>query len=825
MLNRMSFKKDIWDVGTFTALENAWRDLSFGARVLRSTPGVTTLAIVTLALGIGATTAMFSVIDNVLLQPFPYAHQERIFSVVIHDASSNEAGDRTMYPASEFLDYREHNSVFEDIMGVAMNRALWTTASGAPESVNAPLVTANAFQFMGVPALIGRFAAPADAAVGAAPVCVMSYGFWQGRFGGDADVVGRVLNLDGKPTTVIGVMPPRFRLWSADVWIPITLKRGAAPVTPPWYYLLGRLKLGIPVKTADGELQVLAERLAPRPNLYTNNFRVHLQSFVEASTEKVGRTLYTLLAAVSLLLLIACGNVASLLLARMTARKREFAIRAGLGAGWLRVARQLFLESALVALLGAVLGCAFAWAGLKLLMAALPNDIFPDEAVINLNVSVLAATVVIAVCTALFFGVVPLFGGLRRDLDASLKTGDRHSAVGRGRLLNVLIVSEVAVSIVLLAGAGILMRSFLHERNVQLGFNAERLLNAEIHLTKANRSVAEQANYRRELTAALKQLPGVIGVGTTTDVLPFGGAATEFATSSVSHSGQAEGEFGVIDSNFFQVLGVPILRGRNLSAADVTQKRLVAVVNQALASKFFHGENAVGKRIQVTTLAHLPEPIPQPWAEIIGVVADFKNHGVRQPAMPEAFIPYTVAGFGGFSVIVKTTGDPAAAAKTLETAALRLDSSAIVRHVRSMRQALEQEEYAKPRFGLEILGAFALLGVLLVAIGLYSIVSFTVSQQKREIAIRTAVGATAGNVQALVVGREMRFVAAGTSAGLLLCFVLLRLIRSQVWGISTHDPLTLMAVAGILLAIGAAASYLPSIAVTRIDPAEILRAE
>ncbi len=825
--NRTSFKEAAWDVWSFAGFENAWRDLKFGARVLRASPGFTIVAILTLALGIGATTAMFSVIDNVLLEPFPYADQKRIFSVVIHDLSSNEAGDRTVFPAVEFLDYKEQSRVFDDVMGVTANRALWT-AGGAPESVSAPLVTANTFPFLGVAPRLGRYATPSDVQPGATPVCVMSYGFWKGRFAGDADVIDKVLTLDGTPRTVIGVMPPRFGLWSADVWIPVKLIRGQAGLQPPWFYLLGRLRKGIPVKTADHEIQLLAERLAPlyRPNLYTDKFQVNLQSFVDASTEGVGRTLYTLLAAVGLLLLIACGNVASLLLARVNTRAREFAIRASLGAGWLRVTRQLFFESGLLAFLGGVTGCAIAWAGLKLLITVLPHDIFPDEAVISLNVRVLAAAVAVAVTTAIFFGLVPVLGGLRRDLNESLKSGGReHSGFRRTQIRNLLIVCEVAVSLVLLAGAGVLMRSFLHEREVHLGFNPQRLLMAEIYLTKAKRTVAQQARFRGGLTTALQGLPGVFGVTTTSDAVPFAGASTEFATLNNAHSGQAEGQFALIDSRLFGVLGVRLVHGRNLSEVDVVQKRMVAVVNQALADKFFRGEDPVGKRIQIITLAHLPEPVPNPWVEIVGVTSNFKNRGVRQPIIPEAFIPYTVSGFGGFSLIVRTMGDPRAVAKRVEGAALTLDSIAMVRHARSMQEALEEEEYAKPRFGLEIFSVFAALGLVLVSAGLYGIMSYTVSQQRREMGIRLALGATSRDVQALVIGKGMRFVAAGILAGLLLSFVLLRLIANQVWGISTHDPATLISVAGIFVVVGIVACYAPSVAATHVDPAETLRSE
>jgi putative ABC transport system permease protein len=825
--NRTSFKEAVWNVWSFVSLENAWRDLKFGARVLRSNGGFTTVAVLTLALGIGATTAMFSVIDNVLLEPFPYAQQQRLFSLVIHDLTSSEPGGRSLFPASEFLDYQEQNRVFEGMMGVGISRALWETG-GAPESVNAPIVTPNAFEFLGVRPLLGRVPAPSDVRAGAPAVCVMGYSFWKSRFAGDANILGKVLVLDGTPTTVIGVMPPRFVFWSGDVWLPTALRRDGIVLRPPWFYLLGRLREGLKLETADQQIQLLAEHIAQkyRPLLYPSRFDAKLESFADAAVGRFRRTLFLLLAAVGLLLLIACANVANLLLAKVSVRRKEFVIRASLGAGWWRVARQLFLESGLLALMGAALGCAFAWGGLKLLLVVLPRDTFPEEAVIALNVRVLAGTVAVAASTAFFFGLVPMLGGLRQDVNDALKSGGReHSGFRRLQFRNLLVVGEVAISLVLLSAAGVMMRSFLHAREAQLGFNPQHLLTAEVFLNKRNRTVAQQAVYNRELTSALRRVPGVVDVATTTDFLPFGGAATEFEVAGQAHSEQANGQFALIDANLFQTVGVRLVRGRGITETDITGKHMVTVVNQTLAKKFFPNEDPVGKRIHVTTLAHLPEPVADPAFEIVGVVADIKNRGLRQSVLPEAFVPYTLSGLGGFIVVLRAAADPGMLGKTVEGTALALDGSTVVRHIRTMDETLESEEYAKPRFGLEIFSVFAALGVLLVSAGLYSVMAYSVAQRRREMGIRVALGATSGDVQALVIGTGLRFVMAGIGAGLVAAFLALRLIQSQIWGISAHDPATLIVVAGVLVVVGVAACYVPSLAATRVDPAETLRSE
>jgi predicted permease len=592
--------------------------------------------------------------------------------------------------------------------------------------------------------------------------------------------------------------------------------------------MLGRLKPGLAVRTADQQIQILADRLAHvyGRDLYPSKFQAGLQSFADSAVGKFQRTLFTLLAAVGLLLLIACANVASLLLARVSTRKREFAIRSSMGAGGWRVVRQLFIESGLLAFLGAATGCLFAWGGLKALIAVLPPDTFPDEAVIGLNGRVLAATVAVAVTTALFFGLIPMLGGLRQDVNEALKSGGReHSAFRRTRLRSLLIIGEVAISVVLLTAAGVMMRSFLHEREVRLGINPQHLLTAQVFLTKGHRTVDQQAQFNRELTSALRNVPGVLDVATTTDFLPFGGAPTEFAVNGQPHSAQLSGQFAMIDPSLFQTLQVKLLRGRNMTNADLFGKRMVALVNQAFIEKFFRTEDPIGKWVQVTTLQHLPQPTANPSFEIIGITANFRNRGLRQPVMPEVFIPYTVSGLGGLVLMLRTAGDPEALAKTVEGAALTLDGSTVVRHMRTMEQGLDSEAYAKPRFGLEIFSVFASLGILLVSAGLYGIMSYTVSQQKREMGIRVALGARPSDVQLLVISTGMRFVAAGVLAGLLASFLLLRFIESQLWGISTHDPATLIGVVGILGIIGIAACYLPSLSATRVDPALTLRSE
>ncbi|MGA8026217.1 MAG: ABC transporter permease, partial [Bryobacteraceae bacterium] len=436
-----------------------WQDIRYGVRTLLQDRGFLGTAALALALGIGSTTAIFSVIDNVLLEPFPYTDGQRLMAIQIHDSTSNQPFGRQAFSPPEFLDYQEQNHVFDRSIGVRSERVLMTGA-GAPESFDGAAVTGNTFAFLGVPPLLGRAATLDDAKPSAAPVFVLSYKLWQKRFAGDPTIMGKTFTLDGKPTTCIGVMPQRFAWWGKELWIPTAVNRADTDPNANFFFLLGHLKPGLTAKTAQPDVAILAHRLEKvYPKYYPKRFDVSLPSLVDNVVGKFRETLYTLLAAVGLLLLIACANVANLLLAKATAREKEFAIRASLGAGRWRVVRQLMVESLLLAFIGGAGGCFFAWGCLKALMAVLPKFTFPDEALIQLNARVLVGTVIVAIATALIFGLAPALGSFTRNLSEPLKAGGRgNSGFRRGRMRNVLIVCEVALSLVLLTGAGLLMR-------------------------------------------------------------------------------------------------------------------------------------------------------------------------------------------------------------------------------------------------------------------------------------------------------------------------------------------------------------------------------
>lgn len=804
-----------------------WRETRFGIRNLLKDPGFLFTAVLALGLGIGSTTAIFSVIDNVLLEPFPYTDAQRLVGIEIHDSSRSEPYGREMFSQPEFLDYQQQNHIFDRSVGVYQSKVLWT-GPGAPATFNAANVTGNTFQFLGVKPLLGRYATPDDAKPGAPPTFVMSYKLWQKRFSGDPTILGKQFTLDGTARTLIGIMPKRFAWWGADLWIPATPSHGETDSNAPFFFLLGHLKPGLTLRTAQPDVAILAQRLSKvYPKNYPKKFDVRLQTLVDNVVGKFRETLYTLLAAVGLLLLIACANVANLLLAKATARDKEFAIRCSLGSGKWRVIRQLLVESVLLGLLGAIIGCLFAWGGLKALIAALPQFTFPDEAVISLNVRVLVATAAIALLTALLFGLAPALGAFSQNVSETLKAGGRgNSGFRRGRMRNVLIVTEVALAVVLLSGAGLMMRSFLIERSADLGIAApEKLVVSDIPLGKNYKTADQQSRFVRELVSRLQNLPGVESASGALDFPPFGGINTDFEIAGKTHSEQWKGQMGFVDAQFFRTLGVHLLRGRLLTETDMAGKRKVVVINQTLAKKYFLGEDPLGKQIRLSRLEQAPLPVANPWFEIVGVMSDVKNHGVTDPMQPQAYAPITITGFGEYIVYLRAFGNPAPLAKALEGEILKMDKNLHPQNTGTLDATLDQFEYAKPRFGLQIFSVFAGIGLILVTVGVYSVVSYTVSQQNREIGIRMALGATRTSVMRLVMFSGMRFVIGGLAAGLFTGILILRLMKSQISGLSTSDPLTLAAVAVLLAAVAAAACYLPSLRATRVDPLVSLRYE
>ncbi len=810
-------------------MQSIWLDVRYAARGLRKQPAFAALAVLALALGIGSATTMFSVIQNVLIDPYPYANIDRLVQVEILDPARPRAGGRLYFQTAEFLDYQAQVHCFEDVIAGGFEDVLYTTAEGT-EQFDGGLMTPNNFEFLGVKAALGRTFTPDDARPGAPPVFVMNYKMWAGRFGSDPTVIGKTFVLNGVPTTLIGVMPQRFFKLGADLYKPVVLDRADPQQAGRFFRFQARLKPGVTLAQAEAEVSVVAPRIARLyPDNYPKVFAVKVGSWADSIVGQFKTTLYTLAAAVSLLLLIACSNVANMLLARAAAREKEMAVRASLGASRLRLVRQLLVESLLLAAAGAALGCLLAHFGLKALVAAIPEGLIPREAVIQVDVPVLLFSLGAAVLTAVVFGLVPALQTARKDLVDPLRDSGKGTSGGfrRRRLSSALVVGEVALSLVLLAGAGLLMRSFVKLTTVDLGLDPEHVLSARLPLP-AGRYASREAKQQffDQVLSRLQAAPGVVAVTASSTLPPYGGITGEIDVSGRTHEEKWRSIFQLCSEGYFPTLGLRLLRGRLLSHDDVAQARHVVVVNRTFVERFLGTEEPLGRSVRFKLL-EVPAngPIGDPFFEIVGVVADAKNRGVQEPPDPEAFMPYSVTGAFFRGILVRTSGPPAALLETVRREIWAVDRGVAITGAGALTDFLRRFSYAEPRLGLVILGVFASLGMVLVAIGVYSVIAYTVARQTHEIGIRMALGAERAHVMRMVLGMGSRLVGLGLAIGLVTSLGATRVLSSQLFGVAPHDPLTLALVIAVVSLAGAAACLLPARRATRVDPMVALRYE
>ena len=823
-------------------MRTIWQDIRYGLRGLRRQPSFASLAVLTLALGIGAATTIFSVIQNVLLDPFPYVDADRVVTVQIRDVSSARPGGRNFFQVPEFLEYQEQSHVFEDVIGGTSEDVLQATDQGT-EQLDGGVVTANMFRFLGVPPVMGRGLTPDDVKPGAPPVFVMAYKMWLGHYNLDPGVLGRSFVLNGVPTTCVGIMPQRFTKLAADLYRPVALNRGDPQVNRRYFMFQARLKPGITFQQAEADFDLIARRLAKiYPDRYPKQFAVRVVGWAESIVGQFKTTLYTLAAAVGLLLLIACSNVANMLLARGATREREMAIRLSLGASRSRIVRQLLIESLLLAACGALVGCFFAYGGIKALVLLIPDGLIPREAAIRLNVPVLMFSLAIAVCTALVFGLAPALQGAKRDMVEPLKGSGKGVAGGfrRAGLRNAFVIVEVALSLMLLAGAGLLMRSFVRLQRVDLGLNPDNILVARLPLPEGQyKSAAAKQRFFDALLQRLHALPGVAAATETSTLPPYGGIRSDVEIPGKPETEKRQALFQLCSEGYFQTLGLRVMRGRTLSKEDVTGARRVTVVNQTLVNRFFgtspeNGlgraggpEDPIGQRIKFTLLDTLPDggAVQNPVFEIVGVISDARNQGIQEPPMPEAFIPYTMTGAFGRGILVRTATRPEALLNSVRREIWAVDRSVAVTMTGTLKGYLTQFSYAEPRFALVLLGVFAGVGLVLVAIGVYSVIAYTVSHQTQELGLRMALGATRANVLGMVVRMGLRLIVVGVTIGLLASVAATRVLSNQLWGVSPRDPITLTAAVAVMTLAGLAACYFPARRATRVDPMVALRYE
>jgi putative ABC transport system permease protein len=796
---------------------------------MRANPGFTLVAVVALALGVGANTAIFSVVNAVLLRPLRYPNAGRVVAI----QELNPEGRRVQSTPANFLDWREQATAFEH-MAAIFERTSNLASGEEAERIDLAMTSAAFFEVFGVRPRAGRFFLPEEEKAGHAPVVVLGHALWQRRFGADPSIVGRSVTLDGLPYEVVGVAPEGFSYPDrTEAWVPpfarvptiyeqqdVERARGFGFLTA-----VALLKRGETLERARAEMETITARLRqqyPESNSKRFNRVVTLHEHLVGESS---RALLLLLGAVALVLLIACANVANLLLARAAGRQKEMAVRAALGATRLRLARQLLVESVLLALLGGAAGLLLGWWGVDLLKGLLPAE-FPRLADIGVDPRVLGFTLLVSCATGLAFGLAPAVQLTRPELHGALKESARGSTGGArgGRLRSLLIVCEVALSLVLLVGAGLLFRSFLTLRAVELGFRPQSLLTFRLSPSGERfREDAQYTSFYRDVAERVSALPGVEAVGFI-NTLPL----VKGPTSGIQFEGRPplrrdqrpSVNYRSVSADYFRAAGIAVVRGRVPDGRDTADAPLVLAVNQALARRDFPGEDPVGKRISYGI-----GPDGQPiWKEIVGVVADVRSEEPGREAAPEIYASYLQDPFAGMSYVVRTSVEPESLVPGVREAVRAVDRAQPVAEVRTMEQ-LVGESFAQPRFNSLILGLFACMALVLAAAGIYGVMSYAVTQRTHEIGIRIALGAQGRDVLRLVVGRGMALALAGVGLGLVAALALTRLMASLLYGVSAADPLTYAGVALLLTLVALLASYLPARRATKVDPMIALRYE
>lgn len=805
------------------------RDFRLALRGLRKHRGFALTAILTLALGIGASTLIFSAIDCVLLRPYPYRNADRLATFTVFSAGQFRAW---RYPVAAYFDFKEQNHVFEAMVGLVYHEVRFPGPGGTDEFFGG-WVTPDTFDFLGIRPLIGRAITSEDAKPGAPPVFVMSYRLWSKRFNRDPKVLGSIQILNATPMTLVGIMPPRFRFGDCEVWLPIALTRNSVlpgpGIEPNEVWPVGRLRLGVSRLAAAADLEIIGSRLEKVfPIYFPSGFKMESNTFGPDAVERDFKiTLFSLMAAVTMLLLIACSNVANLFLARATAREKEIALRASLGATRGQLIRQLFVETFSISLASCGFGCLFAYLGLQAAIAVIPPDTIPSEAVITLSPSALLFSVCATLLTTLICGLAPAVFSLRNPQLGLLSAGKGTSSdFRRGKLRAFLVVAEVALSIILLVGSGLMMRTLFALKDVSLGFDPSKVLYARLSMPEGRYNSAEQKKILfRKALGRIQQIPGVLHVAETSSSPPY-----TFGWIAVSVFGQAppaNRNTAVIlcTEGYFDTLQRSLLRGRLFSATDVDAARHAVVVNETFARQHFGAADPLNHKVRFPDFETLADWPHDPYFEIVGVVADAKNSGLQDPPKPEIYLPATITGDGPRGVIVRTTLRANVILEVVRASISSIDPDIALADAETIESLLRRSYLSAPRFLFVMLGATAAIGLLLVAGGVFSVMAYTVSLQTHELGVRTALGAQQSDLIWFILSKGSVLIAAGTLLGLLGGAALTRLLASQVWGVAVNDPATFGAVAMIVLAVGVAACFLPARRASRVDPLVSLRYE
>src|ERR1039457_3202877 len=799
--------------------------MRYAIRTLRRSPGFTIIALLTLALGIGANTAIFSFVNGVLLKPLPYRDPHGIVLVWEKPPGGYRNGISTL----NFLDWKSQNTVFEHMSAINFG------GSGQPEELQGVRVSASYFDIFGVQAILGRTFAPEEDQLGKSQVVVLSHRLWENRFGADPAIVGRTLTLSGKPCTVIGVMPansPFDRSW-AQLWTPLAFEPRDMTRDYHWILSFARLKPGVTLEKAQAAMNAIGARIAETYPDSNKGWGVTVDRFEDQIVgRQLRRSLFVLLAAVGAILLIGCANLANLTLARGSSREREIAVRASLGAGSWRLIRQLLTENLLIAVAGGALGLAPGYAMIRGLIRLAPPFSLPSEADVSIDLNILLFTLGISLLTALLFGLAPAIHATRVDPASSMKEGGRSATTGAGRarLRSALIVSEVALAFVLLAGAGLLVGSFFRMLQVDTGFTSDNVITAHLPIARDRFPHPEQLlQYVRLLDDRLRSSPGVRDVAFSNvlpmqgwgDGMPFLIAGRPF----VDRAHRAPCFFKRVTGSYFRTLDIHLRRGRTFNDHDTRGGAPVAVINEEMARRYFKGEDPIGKRILIQEILYgQPGLGPEiPW-EVVGIVGDEQTGSLIDNKSPGVYVTFDQSPTNDVSMVLRGSVDPRALTTAIHAAVHGVDKDQSIADLQTLEQ-IKSGTVSSDRMQTMLLAIFAALALLLAAIGIYGVISYSVTQRTHELGIRAALGASRGSLLSMVIRRGMRLTLMGLAIGVAGALALTRLLASLLFGISPRDPVTLMVVAAVLSSVALLACYIPARRGAGVDPMVALRYE
>jgi len=813
-------KEECRDMRRVRLIEDLWQDFRFGLRSLLKRPGFTAIALLALALGIGANTAIFSLVNAVILQPLPYRDPDRLISVY---GTRNRSTQGSVGP-TDFLDYRSQNKTFEQFAASGSTMLpMNLTGSGEPERLNASIITGNYFDTFGVRPALGRGFSLENEKTGQDHVTVLSHAFWQTRFGGDPNIVNKTINLDGKAYEVLGVMPAEVVLpQPAQLWVPINFDADPEMKMRNARFLrgIGRLKEGVTLDQAQTDTDLIAAQLEQQYPDSNTGWSLRLIPLREILVGGSRTMLFILFGAVGFVLLIACANVANLLLVRAAARQKEIAMRTALGASRLRIIRQMITESLLLAIFGGALGALLAVAGVKLLVS-LGEDNIPRTANVKIDATVLAFTLLISLATGLLFGLAPAIRTMKENLVDALKDGIRggSEATVKNRTRSLLVVFESAIAVMLLIGAGLLIRSLVALQNVDPGFDPNNVLTLRVDLPRQKYNTPEKAsNFFEQLETRVAGLPGVEAVGLITD-LPLSGEARDMpyrvegrpATSDIAFV-----DFRRVNKNYFSAMRIPLRRGRNFSEQEVRQSDKAIVVSQAFVDSVFPNEEALGKRLIIWSGIR-NEPY-----EIIGIVGDTRYQSLQGEPSATMYVPTRELLF--VNLVIRTQGDPLSLVGGVRKEVNALDPDQPIAAIRPMTEWVAMSA-AGARYRTTLLGLFALLAMILAATGIYGVMSYSVAQRTQEIGVRMALGARPLDVLKLVVRQGMMLALIGVIVGLAGALALTRVMSSLLFGVTERDPITFGVVAALLIVVAFIACFVPARRATKVDPLVALRYE